>query len=208
MSVRSKLAEKGLVLATGNQGKVREFREFLSGSGISVFTYHDFPSFEEPDENADSFEGNARIKAECASHILKRPVLSDDSGLQVDALNGEPGVYTARYGGPGLDDAGRRKYLLKKMSGIPESKRTARFVCILCLTFDGINYYYFDGRAEGRILEADRGEDGFGYDPVFFSSEAGKSFAELTPSGKSSVSHRGKAVMKFLNFLEDLDSDS
>ena len=201
MSFLEILKDRGLVIATGNKGKFQEFLRMLSSLDIKLYTLRDFSEFPEPVENDPTFEGNAKIKAVDACSHLNMPVLADDSGLSVDALNGEPGVLTARYGGPDLDDSGRRKHLLQKMKDIPEDKRSARFVCALCFSVNGEDFNFFRGESEGSILYEDSGNDGFGYDPIFLSETGKKSFASLDPSVKDSVSHRGRAVEKFINFL-------
>lgn len=159
-------------------------------------------------ETSDTFRGNAALKAREYYQHAGRPVVADDSGLAVDALDGAPGVYSARYGGPGLDDGDRRRFLLGEMErvgreGGPDSgNRAARFVCVLALCMGPEELLYFDGHAEGSILTEERGEGGFGYDPVFLDPASGKSFAELTSAEKDARSHRGAALQELLRALE------
>ena len=200
------LKKRGLVIATGNSGKIREFHRLLAPLEIKLHTFLDFPEFPEADECENTFQGNAKIKAMHAFQYLNLPVIADDSGLIVDALNGEPGVMTARYGGPDLDDSGRRKFLIGNMKDVPDEKRKARFVCVLAFTADGREFSFFRGETEGRILHEDKGKGGFGYDPIFFPEEAKEGYAEMDASLKDAISHRGKAVKKFIAFLKDLNS--
>lgn len=187
-----------LLVATSNPGKVREFAAALREAGIEVCGLESLPERIEVEETGETFEENARIKAEAYSRLTDLPVIADDSGLEVDALGGDPGVRSARYGGPGLDDPGRCRKVLEAMAGTPEAERTARFRCVLALARSGATVAVFDGTAEGRILTAPRGENGFGYDPVFFHVEAGKTFAEISREHKQRLSHRGAAIRAFL----------
>ncbi len=183
-----------LLVATGNAGKLREFAAALERVGIEVVGLETVADRSAVEETGTAFEENARIKAEAWSRRTPLPVLADDSGLEVDALGGEPGVRSARYGGAGLDDAARCGLLLERMRGVPPEKRGARFRCALALARAGRVVAVFDGAVEGRILEAPRGENGFGYDPVFFHEGAGRTFAQLTTAEKERLSHRGRAI--------------
>ena len=192
-----------LVLATRNPGKVREIRAFLAGEEIEILAL-DSLAGEEVEETGATFEENARLKAETWSSRTSLPVLAEDSGLEVDALGGAPGVQSARYGGAGLDDAGRNRLLLASLSAVPSELRTARFRCVLTLARSGRTLATFEGAVEGRILEAPRGTGGFGYDPVFASE--GRNFGELSREEKQAVSHRGKALSAFVSALRRGDA--
>lgn len=203
-NILERLRAEGLLLATNNAGKLAEFRRILNARGVDVFSPRELDCEIDVEETADSFQGNAALKAVEYYRLLNRPVLADDSGLSVDALQGEPGVYSARFGGPGLDDRGRRVHLLKRLEGVPEELRTARFVCVLALTLDGEpdSLHYFTGEVEGRILPSERGEGGFGYDAVFEDLTSGRSFAELSAAEKDDRSHRGRAIARLLAALD------
>ncbi len=187
-----------LVVATLNPGKLREFAAALEGSGIDVAGLEALDDRSPVEETGSTFEENARIKAEAYSRRTALPVVADDSGLEVDALGGEPGVRSARYGGEGLDDPGRCRLVLERLRGVPEAARTARFHCALAVARAGRTLAVFDGRAEGRILAAPRGANGFGYDPIFFHPGAGRSFAELSRAEKEALSHRGEAIRRLV----------
>jgi XTP/dITP diphosphohydrolase len=193
--------QRGLLVATSNRGKVRELASALAHAGIEV---HGLERLQDPqpiEETGATFEENARLKAEGYSQLTDLMVLADDSGLEVDALGGAPGVASARYGGPGLDDAGRNARLLAALRGVSEEHRTARFVCVLALARHGRTLHTFRGVVEGRILEGPRGAGGFGYDPVFFHPPSGRAFGELTLQDKQRVSHRGQAIAALVGYL-------
>jgi XTP/dITP diphosphohydrolase len=146
------------------------------------------------EETGATFLENAKLKAEAFSRRTDLPVLADDSGLEVDALEGRPGVLSARFGGPQLSDAARSKAVLKGLVDVPEERRTARFQCVLAVARGGRTLATFEGRVEGRILRELRGKNGFGYDPIFLHPETGRTFAEMAPEEKEAVSHRGRAL--------------
>jgi XTP/dITP diphosphohydrolase len=187
-----------LVVATLNPGKLREFAAALAAAGIEVAGLESLDDHAAVEETGATFEENARIKAEGYSARTALPVVADDSGLEVDALDGEPGVRSARYGGEGLDDAGRCRLVLERLRGVPEVERTARFRCLLAVARAGRTLAIFDGAVEGRILAEPRGANGFGYDPIFFHPAAGRAFAELTRDEKAVLSHRGEAIRKLV----------
>jgi len=193
---------KRLLVATMNPGKVREFAGALIPAGLEVVGLDSLADGAEVPETGNTFEANARLKAEGYSLRTDLPVLADDSGLEVDALGGEPGVYSARYGGDDLDDDGRNRLVLAKLAATrdPES-RTARFRCVLALARAGQTLATFNGVIEGQILEEPRGKNGFGYDPLFFHPPSGCTTAELNPEQKHRVSHRGQAIDAFLAAL-------
>lgn len=192
---------KRLLLATLNQGKIREFAEAFAETGIEVVGLDVIPEYEEVDETGETFEANARLKADYFSSLCEWPVLADDSGLEVDALGGGPGVRSARYGGSELDTAGRNRKLLEALSGVAEAERTARFRCVLAFARAGETLATFDGAVEGRILLEPQGDNGFGYDPLFFHPESGCTTAQLSTSSKRLISHRGAAIRAFLQAL-------
>jgi XTP/dITP diphosphohydrolase len=197
---------KRLLVATRNAGKLRELAAALEPLDIEVV---DLETLEDPtdvEETGSTFEENARLKAEEYSRRTDLPVLADDSGLEVDALDRAPGVHSARYGGPGLNDQDRNQKLLEALQEVPTDRRTARFRCTLALASAGKTLATFEGTIEGRILEAPSGENGFGYDPVFFHPPSGCTTAELTLADKQRVSHRGQAIAAFLEALKRGDS--
>ncbi|MFP4475613.1 MAG: XTP/dITP diphosphatase [Desulfatibacillaceae bacterium] len=181
-----------LVLATRNQGKTREMRELLADYPVEIRNLDDFGPIPEVEEDGDTFEENAYKKASHTARVLGFPALADDSGLSVEALDGRPGVHSARYGGEGLSDADRCEKLLEEMDNVED--RRAAFVCFLSLAVPSGQALTYEARCEGEITREMRGEGGFGYDPVFFSPDKGRTFAELSSAEKSEVSHRGKAL--------------
>jgi len=187
---------KILVLATGNPGKVRECAAVLAPAGFTVLSLDALPDATSVEETGVTFEANARLKAEGYSLRTPHLVLADDSGLEVDALGGGPGVLSARYGGPELTDPERCTALLAALAGTPDGKRQARFRCVLALAKGGRTLATFDGVVLGTILREPRGANGFGYDPIFFHAPSGRAFAELTCEEKDLVSHRGQALRK------------
>ena len=189
-----------VVLASHNKKKMAEMRAILSELGVELLSQADVGVDIEPEETGTTFEENARIKAEAIMQATGLPAIADDSGLVVDALNGEPGVYSARYGGEGLDDTGRWQLLLKNMEGT--ENRACRFVSVICCAFPDGSQLMTRGECHGVVAEGPRGEGGFGYDPVFWLPEKGKSMAELSPEEKNSISHRGNALRVFKEELE------
>lgn len=190
-----------LVLATRNPGKVREIRKLLEGTGIAVLTLDDVPPMEMPPEEGDTFEENAVAKARFVAARTGLAALADDSGLEVDFLNGGPGVRSARYAGPEATDRENYEKLLKELEGVESGKRSARFRSVVALvTPDGAEAC-FEGAFEGVIAFTPGGRGGFGYDPVFYVPERGKTAAELTEDEKNSISHRGKALKKLKDWL-------
>lgn len=185
--------------ATGNPGKLREFR--LAGEllGIDIEPLADLKSIKAPEENGATFEQNARLKAEYYRRFAPGPLFADDSGLEVDALAGQPGVYSARYAGPGATDEANNRLLLERLGDSPN--RTARFVCVIALAEGGEARQTFRGEVEGEILREPRGPGGFGYDPLFYYPPFGCSFGEVDGPKKFDVSHRGKALRAMLNYL-------
>ncbi|PZA08613.1 RdgB/HAM1 family non-canonical purine NTP pyrophosphatase [Meiothermus sp. PNK-Is4] len=185
-----------VLVATSNAGKFKELREGLAPLGWQLFSLLDYP-FKMPHEDGSTFEDNAMLKAAFATKQVGIPALADDSGLEVEALQGEPGVYSARYGGKS-SDIERNLYLLDRLKHVKGEERRARFVAVLVLAYPDGHLEAYRGEAHGLILEAPRGEGGFGYDPLFYVPEAGKTFAEMSLEEKARYSHRGKALRALL----------
>jgi len=181
-----------IVLATGNEGKVKELREVLKDFPIDLRGLNDFGPIPEAVEDGETFDENAYKKALHTARILGLPAMSDDSGLVVEALNGAPGVYSARYAGENANDTDNINKLLAEMEG--QADRRAAFECVISLAVPSGPALTYEGRCEGEITGGPKGEGGFGYDPVFFSPELGKTFAESSMEEKNRVSHRGRAM--------------
>lgn len=208
-----------ILIATSNAGKLRDFAGAALRHGVAIGCIPDFSSLPLVVEDGLTFEANARKKAEEYSHYVPGEiVVADDSGLEIDALHGAPGVHSARYAAPDLvnkqpheanantDDEANNARVLREMQGLVAAQRTARFVCVLAAARDGNTLATFRGTAEGVILESPRGNNGFGYDPLFYFPEIGKTFAELSAEEKSKYSHRGKAFREFLNWCAVSDN--
>lgn len=194
-----------LILATTNIHKIREFRSMLKAiARLDVLSLSDFPDYIPPEETGATLEENAKIKAEHAAKTLQRWVLADDSGLSVPALQGAPGVFSARYAGSSATDADNRKKLLEQMRSFSEEERNGVFECYLVLASPQGIQKVAKGSCEGTILDKEKGGGGFGYDPLFVKHGYGKTFAELDEATKNRVSHRRKAIDKMLPFLESL----
>ncbi len=195
-----------VLLATNNAHKADEIRNALDLPGWEFVTLREAGVESDPVEDADTFLGNALIKATSAHQISGMAVLADDSGLEVDALDGAPGVWSARYAGEGADDAANNAKLLAALDGMPDEERTARFVCTLVFIDEGGNRVDAQGTVEGRIGHAQRGAEGFGYDPFFLPDAYGgeKTFAEVPQQEKSKISHRGRALAELRSKLEPL----
>lgn len=189
-----------LVLASRNPHKLTELRDILSAQGIEVILESEAGVDVEVEETGTTFEENALLKAKAVMEASGLPAVADDSGLMVDALNGAPGVYSARYGGPGLDDTGRYRLLLENMRGMLD--RRCKFVSCICCCFPDGGTVTARGECPGTVAYAPKGADGFGYDPVFFVPSLKKTFAELSAQEKNAVSHRGAALREFQKNLE------
>ncbi|MGV1100838.1 XTP/dITP diphosphatase [Thiovibrio sp. JS02] len=181
-----------LVLATKNKGKLKEFQELVKDFPVEIRSLADFGPIPEAVEDGQTFDDNAYKKAHFTAKVLGLPAIADDSGLVVEALAGAPGVYSARYAGEKASDAENIAKLLKEMQGV--KNRKAAFHCVISIAVPGGPALTYEGRCEGEILEEPRGTDGFGYDPVFYYPELGKTFAELSMEEKNKVSHRGRAM--------------
>lgn len=182
-----------IVFASRNEGKVREIWEMLEGTNVELVSLKNYPESPEIIEDGKSFQENALKKAKIISDFTGEVVLADDSGLSVDALNGEPGIYSARYAGAEATDDQNIDRLLSKLKNIPEKERKAFFCCVLVLYRPDGRYDAFEAKWHGIIIDERRGTNGFGYDPVFFVPQLGKTAAELPPEIKNKVSHRGQA---------------
>ena len=194
---------KQVVIATKNKGKAKDFEALFQPLGFEVVTMFDVAPDMEIEETGTTFEENAVLKAETLAKALNMIVIADDSGLAVDALDGAPGVYSARYAGDHDDEANIVK-VLENLAGVPEEKRTARFMCALAIAGPEMDTTTVFGTCEGVILQEKRGTNGFGYDPIFFIPELGRAMAELTPEEKGSISHRGNAIRKLAQALPTL----
>lgn len=194
---------KTLLIATTNPGKVAELSALLAGSPFRVIGLADLPeTWPDVEETGVTFAENALLKAGYYHAQTGLLTLADDSGLEVDALDGRPGVYSARYGGEGMTSAGQIRLLLGELKDVPEERRGARFVCTIALVGEGVRQL-FEGRSEGTIAFEPHGTGGFGYDPIFIDPGSGRSFAELTREEKAARGHRGKAVREAATFLSN-----
>jgi XTP/dITP diphosphohydrolase len=193
-----------LLVATTNQGKLKEYRRLLEGVPFDIIGPADLGIAAEVAETGATFEENAILKATTLCAASGLPTLADDSGLEVDALEGEPGVRSARYAGDDATDAQRIKFLLKKLKKVPPGYRTARFRCVIAIAMPGGKVDIFNGECGGEIALAPKGEHGFGYDPVFFVPELNKTMAELPLEIKNQLSHRARAAARAKVFLEKL----
>lgn len=193
-----------LIAATNNAHKVVEFKRILEPLGFTVLSQKEAGIHVEAEETETTFEENAYLKAKAVYDASGLPTVADDSGIAVDALNGAPGVYSARYGGPSLNDVDRYEKLLHEMDGVPDEKRTARFVCAISLILSSDQVFGFTGVCEGKIGYGPRGENGFGYDPIFMVGD--KSTAELLPEDKDKISHRGQALRKMEQMLSAMQN--
>ncbi len=192
---------KKIFIASKNKGKINEIRSYLMGMNYEVFSLLDTPEIPDIEETGSTFEENALLKAKFVFNIVKIPVLADDSGLEVDFLKGAPGIYSARYSGENASDMNNNDKLLKELEDVDFNQRTAAFKCVMCL-YDGLNERYFDGVCEGNIISYQKGEKGFGYDPLFMPKGYSMTFAELGLDIKNKMSHRGKALLSLKKFLE------
>ena len=190
-----------VVAATGNKGKVREFQEILGKMDYEVVSMKDMGINVDIEETGTTFAENAMIKARVVASLCDYPVIADDSGLCVDALDGAPGIYSARFAGEDADDAERNRHLLELMEG-KENRKAHYIAAIAYIGMDGMEYVT-EGRTEGEIQYKEEGMGGFGYDPLFYSTEIGKCFGLATPDEKNEVSHRGRALRKMYDILNE-----
>ena len=193
-----------LLLATSNPGKIREYRFLLDGPGYQITTLTEEGITKIVTESGDNYEQNARLKAITYAKLSQLTALADDSGLEVDALNGEPGIKSARFAGEAATDAEKVSFLLAKLNGVPREKRTARFKCVIAIASPGGRAEVCYGECHGMIAFEAKGENGFGYDPIFFLPEIGKTMAELPLEMKNQISHRARASQKARQVLQQL----
>ncbi len=193
-----------IILATNNPHKVAEIRAILRDAPFEVLDASAIDSPPKPDETGSTLEENAIIKARAFHEASGVWALADDSGLEIDALGGDPGVHSARYAGPGCTFADNNKKVLKLMEGVPEHRRSARFRCVAALVTGPDDTRVFEGSVEGTITEETRGSEGFGYDPIFYSTELGHTFAEVSAEKKNHISHRGRAFRAAGDYLRRL----
>jgi XTP/dITP diphosphohydrolase len=199
-----KNAPEKILVATRNQGKVTEIRSLLQGISIQLLSLNSFPDLPDVVEDGETFEENALKKARVVALATGIAALADDSGLCVDALNGRPGVLSARYAGEGASDGEKCARILQEMKDVPDPLRTARFMCVLALVAPSGAEKLFKGVCEGKIIRETRGSGGFGYDPIFYHPRSGLTFAEMESEAKNRVSHRGRALCEFRNYLTRL----
>ncbi|WP_226673285.1 XTP/dITP diphosphatase [Rossellomorea aquimaris] len=195
---------KRVIIATKNKGKAKEFQHMFAPYGYEVQTLLDLPHIDDVEETGVTFEENAILKAETVAEELGALVIADDSGLSIDALEGRPGVYSARYAGEEKSDEANMEKVLGELESVDESDRTARFYCVLAIAGPDMETKTVTGTCEGMILREKRGTNGFGYDPIFFVPSLDKTMAELTQEEKSRISHRGHALEKLGNIISDL----
>jgi XTP/dITP diphosphohydrolase len=193
-----------LIIATKNRGKLAELRELLASLPFEIESLADYPDFPDIEETGETFAQNAALKAEAVATATGELSLADDSGLEVDALGGRPGVYSARFAGSGKGDAANNEKLLAELSGTPQEGRTARFRSVIAIAAPGVETKLAQGSIEGVIADAPSGTGGFGYDPLFYVPEAQKTFAEMTAEEKNRISHRARALENALEELRKL----
>lgn len=191
-----------VILASNNENKLREMQQILSPLGWEILRQKDVGLHLDPDENGETFEDNSRIKAEAVMQASGLPAIADDSGVSVDALNGAPGVHSARYGGAACNtDEDRNQFLLKNMEQVPDGSRGAKFVSVITMAYPDGKIVSARGELAGEILRQEQGNGGFGYDPLFYIPAEGCTMAELTPERKNEISHRAVALQNFVNQL-------
>ncbi len=196
-----------LVLASGNQGKIAEFQRLLEGLDIQVHSMKEYPEIGEIVENGASFAENALIKARAVCKATGKAALADDSGLMVDALDGAPGIYSARFAGEQHDDAANNAKLLQLLEPVADADRTGRFFCAIAIVLPDGREYTVEGTCPGMILRELRGRGGFGYDPLFYVPDMDKTFAQLSMEEKNRISHRGHANRKAVEILRQLKEE-
>ena len=195
-----------MIVATRNEGKIREIREALTGLGLRIHALSDFSDVPEIEEDGKSFTENALKKARFYSKRFGKLTIADDSGLEVDGLDGMPGIYSARYAGEGASSQDNNRKLLRAMEGIPISKRGARFKCILAVVSPDGREAMAEGSCKGSIGFREKGKRGFGYDPLFIVPKYGKTMAQLFLEEKNSISHRGKALRKLKKIITNFQA--
>lgn len=191
-----------IIFATGNENKLREIRQITENMGIEIVSMKDAGYYTEVEETGTTFEENAYLKASAIAKKCNLPTLADDSGLEIDYLNKEPGIYSSRFMGEDTPHSVKNAELLRRMEGVPDEKRTARFVCAICFVRPDGSSETVKATMEGRVAYKSAGKNGFGYDPIFFLPERGCTSAELSPEEKNKISHRGKALRMMRDILE------
>ena len=190
-----------LVIATSNQHKLKEFKAILKGFPLTILSLKDFPDIPAVVEDGKSFYENALKKALTVARHTDKITVADDSGIEVDALDGKPGVYSARFAGEDATDEANNTKLLKELEGVSSDKRVACFTCVLVIAQPDGDTAFVEGACRGTIIHEARGEYGFGYDPLFLVPEYDKTFSEITPEEKNKISHRARALQKLLELL-------
>ncbi len=193
-----------IILATKNEGKVREFKQLMKDLPLQIRSLKEKDNSIDIEESGETFKENAVIKARVAAERFNQTAVADDSGLEVDFLEGRPGVFSARFAGQGANDRENNQKLLKELKGVPDANRTARFRCSIALVTPDGNVFAEEGTCEGVIGHVEKGDSGFGYDPLFYVPEFKKTFAELDMETKNRISHRAKAYRKAREILTDL----
>lgn len=191
---------KKIIFASNNKGKIRELKDILSSLGIEVVSQREAGFDIEADETGTTFAENSAIKAKAIYELAKIPVLADDSGLCVDALDGQPGVYSHRFAGENATDEEKCRYILEKLENVSDEKRTARFICDMCFIDENGREYHAEGKCEGKIGREEKGNNGFGYDPIFVVGN--RTLAELEEVEKNQISHRAEALKKMKEILK------
>ena len=192
-----------VVLASNNQNKLREMKQILEPLGWEILRQSDLGLHVDPEENGSTFEENSKIKAVAVMEAAGLPAIADDSGIEVDALGGDPGVHSARYGGDSCpDDKARNRLLIRNMDKIPDGERTGRFVSVITMASPDGTIVSARGELEGEILREEVGNGGFGYDPLFYIPSEGVTMAELTPERKNEISHRAVALARFVEMIQ------
>jgi XTP/dITP diphosphohydrolase len=195
--------KKEMVIATQNKGKISEFKQMFGEKGWEVRSLLDYPELPDIEEDGETFAENAAKKAETLAKHLDRLVIADDSGLVIDALDGRPGVYSARYAGESKDDAANTEKVLKELVDVPSEDRTARFVCLIAVAKPNGQTRFYEGTCDGYIATEASGSNGFGYDPIFYVPELSKTMAQLTAQEKNNISHRANAIKELLSRQEE-----
>jgi XTP/dITP diphosphohydrolase len=195
--------KKKLLIATKNEHKIKELYEIMGYSDWNLLTCNDFPDYPDIEETGNTFEENALLKAKTMAEFTGELTVADDSGLEIDYLDGLPGIMSARFAGTGAGFSERNKKVLGLLENVPYEKRTARFVCVAALAWPSGRYEYFKGICEGLINFAPQGENGFGYDPIFFIPSMNCTMAELSADIKNAISHRGLAFKKLIAFFNN-----
>ncbi|MBS4216967.1 XTP/dITP diphosphatase [Bacillus sp. FJAT-49711] len=196
--------KKQVIIATKNRGKAKEFETLFSTLDFEILTLLDLQHAPDVEETGNTFDENAIIKAEAISNMTGKIVIADDSGLVIDELDGRPGIFSARYAGEDKNDEANIDKVLFEMKDVPEEKRTARFFCALAISGPSMETVVVNGKCEGIILNERQGENGFGYDPIFYVEDSGKSMAEMSSNEKNKMSHRAAALRNLKPVIEEL----